>query len=60
MKDPRYSQLADVLVHHSARVKSGDRVLIEAFDIPADFTAELINVIARAKGMTQVAKETGL
>ena len=39
MKDPRYSELADVLVKYSAAVKPGDRVLIEAFDIPADFTA---------------------
>jgi aminopeptidase len=50
MKDPRYTQLAEVLVHHSARVKAGDRVLIEAFDIPADFTAILIETIAAAKG----------
>jgi aminopeptidase len=51
MKDPRYQQLADVLVHHSAAVKNGDRVLIEAFDIPPDFTAVLIETIAKAKGV---------
>src|SRR3954463_4332363 len=51
MKDPRYTQLADLLVHHSARVKSGDRVLVEAFDIPPDFTAQLINTIGDAKGV---------
>ena len=55
MKDPRYQELADVLVHHSCRVKSGDRVMIEAFDIPAEFTATLIEAIGKAKGLPLVA-----
>jgi len=42
MKDPRYTSLARLLVHHSMQVKAPDRVLIEAFDVPPDFTAELI------------------
>src|SRR5688572_4063231 len=48
MKDPRYTKLAKTLVHHSMKVKPGDKVLVEAFDIPADFTVELINEIGRA------------
>ena len=55
MKDPRYTKLADVLVRHSTQVKPGDRVLIEAYDIPADFTAELIRVIAEAGGVPLVS-----
>jgi aminopeptidase len=55
MKDPRFQQLADVLVHHSCRVKPGDRVMIEAFDIPAEFTAMLIETIGKAKGLPLVA-----
>jgi len=51
MVDPRFTQLAEVLVRHSARVKAGDKVLIEAFDIPQDFTVVLINTIAKAKGI---------
>jgi aminopeptidase len=51
MKDPRYTKLANLLVHHSCKVKAGDKVLIEAFDIPVDFTAELIRVIAEAGGL---------
>jgi aminopeptidase len=51
MKDPRFEDLARVLVHHSARVQPGDRVLIEAFDIPADFTITLIRAIAGAGGV---------
>ena len=34
MKDPRYTKLAKTLVHHSMKVKPGDKVLVEAFDIP--------------------------
>jgi aminopeptidase len=55
MKDPRYSELANVLVHHSMRVRRGDRVLIEAFDIPPDFTVELIRTIDRAGGVPIVS-----
>ncbi|HTW93899.1 MAG TPA: aminopeptidase [Tepidisphaeraceae bacterium] len=55
MKDPRYTQLARLLVHHSMRVKAPDRVLIEAFDIPPDFTAELIRQTAAAGGVPLVS-----
>lgn len=51
MKDPRYTQLAKLLVQHSIEMKTGDKVLIEAFDIPPDFTAELIRVIAEEGGL---------
>jgi aminopeptidase len=50
MKDPRFTDLAKTLVHHSCRVKSGDKVLIEAFDIPPDFTVELVKTVAAAGG----------
>jgi leucyl aminopeptidase (aminopeptidase T) len=42
MKDPRFTQLAKVLVQHSMRVNGGDKVLVEAFDIPSDFVVEMI------------------
>jgi aminopeptidase len=34
MRDPRIDQLADSLLDHSCRIKAGERVLIEAFDLP--------------------------
>ncbi len=34
MQDPRINQLADVLLDHSCQLKKGERILIEAFDIP--------------------------
>jgi aminopeptidase len=46
MKDPRYTQLADVLVRHSCRLEKGQKVLIETFDIPPDFTVELVKRVA--------------
>ncbi|MFT3788174.1 MAG: aminopeptidase [Tepidisphaeraceae bacterium] len=50
MKDPRFTQLSRTLVHHSMKVTPGDKVLVEAFDIPTDFTVELIKTIADAGG----------
>jgi aminopeptidase len=55
MKDPRYAQLARLLVRHSMQVTPGDKVLVEAFDIPADFTTELIRAIAEAEGLPLVS-----
>lgn len=54
MKDPRYTRLAELLVRHSLKLASGDKVLVEAFDIPTDFTVELIRVIADAGGLPLV------
>jgi aminopeptidase len=34
MQDPRINQLADLLLDHSCEIKQGERVLIEAFDLP--------------------------
>src|SRR5438876_3607856 len=51
MRDPRFTQLARVLVGHSIDLQPGEKVLIEAIDIPSDFTAELIRVIAESGGL---------
>jgi aminopeptidase len=48
--DPRFEKLADLLVGHSIRLEPGERVLIETFDIPEDFTIVLIRAIDRAGG----------
>lgn len=55
MKDPRFSRLAKLLVEHSARVVPGDRVLVESYDIPPDFTVELIRAVAAAGGLPLVS-----
>ncbi|MBN1443097.1 MAG: aminopeptidase [Planctomycetes bacterium] len=51
VSDPRYRQLADVLVHHSCRVQPGEKVLVEAFDVPEEFTLLLVRAIAEAGGL---------
>src|SRR5262245_15356828 len=48
MTDPRYLNLAKLLVEYSTQLKKGDRVLIDAIDIPDDFTIELMRVARRA------------
>jgi aminopeptidase len=50
MLDPRFTKLATLLIHHSCAVKPGDNVLIEAIDIPHDFTKEVVRVCAAAGG----------
>jgi len=49
MHDPRYDKLARLLVTHSTRLAEGERVLIDAFDIPDEMTIALIRA-ARAAG----------
>jgi len=50
MLDPRVTRLAELLITHSTRLESGENLLIEAFDIPAAATAEVIRV-AQDKGV---------
>ncbi len=49
MTDPRITKLANTLVNYSCAVKPGEKILIEATDIPHEFTAECIR-LARAAG----------
>lgn len=55
MKDPRFRQLALLLVEHSMQVRPNDKVLIEAFDIPVEFTVELVRVVAEHGGLPMVS-----
>lgn len=51
MRDSRMDRLADVLVGHSCSVQPGERVLIDAFDIPDDMTCALVERVAQAGGL---------
>jgi aminopeptidase len=42
VSDPRYRQLAHLLVHHSTRLGAGDKVLIEATHVPEAALAAII------------------
>jgi len=48
MLDPRISQLAEVLIRHSLAVQPGDRVLVEAFDIPPAAVAAVVRALNAA------------
>ncbi|MEJ2339907.1 MAG: aminopeptidase [Gemmatimonadales bacterium] len=50
MADPRYTKLADTLITYSCDLQPGEKILIEAIDIPPDFTQELIRAAYRAEG----------
>jgi len=50
MTDPRYTRLAETLLHYSCELKPGEKVLIEAIDVPHAFTNELVRV-AHASGI---------
>ena len=54
MSDPRHTTLARTLVHYSCALQPGEKVLIEAVDIPHTFTRELIRVAAEARAQPLV------
>ena len=47
--DPRYHELADGLVGFSTALKKGERVLIDAYDVPDAMVIALIRA-ARRRG----------
>ena len=50
MNDPRYTQLADLLVRYSCRLQAGETLLIEATDIPQAMTRALIRAVEAVGG----------
>ncbi|MGI9240337.1 MAG: aminopeptidase [Verrucomicrobiales bacterium] len=50
MHDPRIDQLASQLVNYSTSVESGDKVLIDAFDVPEAVPIALIRAVREAGG----------
>ena len=51
MKDPRVGKLADILVTYSTAVQPGEKVLIEASDIPMEVVSTIVNRVAEAGGL---------
>jgi aminopeptidase len=49
MTDPRYGKLARLLVEHSVGLKRGERVLLDMYDVPDEFSIELMRAV-RAVG----------
>ncbi|MEY2480834.1 MAG: aminopeptidase [Verrucomicrobiota bacterium] len=48
MQDARYDKLATLLVEYSTRLKRGEMVLIESFDIPDEMTIALVRAARKA------------
>jgi aminopeptidase len=42
MLDPRADKLASMLIRYSCALKKGEKILIEAIDVPHDFTSALV------------------
>ena len=58
MKDPRVAKLADILIGYSTRVEPGEKVLIEATEIPDEVVSALVNRIAEAGGLPFVTRKS--
>lgn len=48
MIDPRMTRLADVLINYSTEMKPGEKLLIEAIDVPHVMTNEIVRVARQA------------
>ncbi len=55
MTDPRINKLADLLVNYSCALKPGETILIEAIDVPHEFTNALVATAAAAGGRPLVS-----
>lgn len=51
MVDPRMTKLADLLIGYSTKVQPGERVLVDAFDIPAEMVGVLVERVVEAGGI---------
>lgn len=51
MHDPRFDKLAKLLVTHAIRLKRGEKVHIDALDIPPEMTVALIRAVRDAKAL---------
>ncbi len=55
MPDPRYQALARTIVRHSIRLQPGDKVFIEATDIPADMVIALLRQVRKVGAVPLVS-----
>lgn len=55
MNDPRISRLAEILIDHSCQLQAGDKLLIEAYDLPEpDLVCRLVELAAERKALPVV------
>lgn len=54
MTDPRITKLADILVNYSCAVQKGENLLLEAIDVPQDFTVAVVKAVTAVGGRPYV------
>ncbi len=54
MQDQRYTKLAKVIIDHSTALKSGEKILIEAIDIPAEMVIELMRAVKKKNALPYI------
>lgn len=59
MLDPRVTELAEMIATHSTGLTAEDKVLIHAFDIPAECVAEFLRVVQGTGASVAVRLESG-
>ncbi|PKK85481.1 MAG: aminopeptidase [Thermoplasmata archaeon HGW-Thermoplasmata-1] len=60
MKDPRIEQFAKGLIEYSTELKAGEKVLIEAFDVPHDLVNTLIKKATEAGAIPFITVKNNL
>ena len=60
MTDPRVARLADLLVNYSCAVKAEENLLLEAIDVPHDFTVAVVNAVRKAGGRPYVLLKSNM
>jgi len=55
MNDPRIDRLASLLVRHSTSLRKGEKVLIEAFDVPDEIVGALVREVDRVRAVPLVS-----
>lgn len=56
MKDPRLTRLAEILLDHSCQIRAGEKVLIEAFDLPEPtLVCQLVELAAQRGALPLVS-----
>jgi aminopeptidase len=58
MNDPRFKQLADILLDHSIRLAAGETVYIEAYDTPDEMVEILIDAVYGRQAVPLVSQKS--
>jgi len=55
MQDPRYDKLAGVLISHSTHLQKGEKILLEAIDVPSEMVVALIRKVISVGGIPLIS-----